>query len=386
MDLSTLRQATLFRHLSTEQLQNLIRRSRSVFLDSNELFLKTGPETEFFMVETGEIEISKRTALNKHGCVIKVLREGEIAAETAFIKGETRETTIRAAKPSKIIVFTINNENRSCLETKSKLFELLMETLQEENNIACEENVIENINAHLDQTRAQTIFGNFIVNLLILIFLYIYGIQFISLFKLQVISTTFISVPVIGLFAGCMLYIIKKNGYSLNSYGFIRNGSGRAALEALLYCIPFFAIVILIKWLYIHLVPRFHHLSLFHISADLRPGETPVSPWVFAALVIVYGLFVPIQEFVFRGIIQGRLQEFLLGRHKVMRAILISNLPFSMIHLHLSFSLAFFAYLSGLFWGWLYSKQKNLIGCSIHHFIVGAWSFFIIGAQDVLTF
>ena len=56
-----------------------------------------------------------------------------------------------------------------------------------------------------------------------------------------------------------------------------------------------------------------------------------------------------------------------------------------MIHLHLSFSLAVVVYSYGVYWGWMYARQRTLIGCCINHFLVGIWAFFIVGIQDFLV-
>ena len=87
----------------------------------------------------------------------------------------------------------------------------------------------------------------------------------------------------------------------------------------------------------------------------------------------------PLQEFLVRGILQGTLEEFLIGKYRVLLAILISNLIFSFIHLPLSMFMVALTFFAGLFWGWLYSRQKSILGVSISHFILGIWAESIVG-------
>jgi hypothetical protein len=97
----------------------------------------------------------------------------------------------------------------------------------------------------------------------------------------------------------------------------------------------------------------------------------------------IYVLLSPVQEFVARGVLQGSLQEFLTGRNGVLKAILISNLIFSTFHLFVSPYFAVAAFLSGIFWGWLYSRHRTLIGVSVSHILVGAWTLYFLGAHCI---
>jgi membrane protease YdiL (CAAX protease family) len=98
----------------------------------------------------------------------------------------------------------------------------------------------------------------------------------------------------------------------------------------------------------------------------------------------IYVVLAAVQEFLVRGVLQGSLQEFLTGRHVIWKSILISNLLFSTLHLHLSVSFALMAFLPGLFWGWLYSRHRTLIGVTISHILIGAWIFYFLGVHGIL--
>jgi membrane protease YdiL (CAAX protease family) len=50
-----------------------------------------------------------------------------------------------------------------------------------------------------------------------------------------------------------------------------------------------------------------------------------------------------------------------------------------MTHLHMSFLFATLAFLPGLFWGWLFSRRRNLVGVTLSHAVVGGYVFFILG-------
>jgi len=98
-----------------------------------------------------------------------------------------------------------------------------------------------------------------------------------------------------------------------------------------------------------------------------------------------YSVFAPVQEFIARGCFQSSFQNFLVGKYKTLTAIVISNLMFSMTHLHISISFALLAFIPGLFWGWQYARHKTLIGISISHIVIGLSASIFIGFPGVLS-
>lgn len=98
---------------------------------------------------------------------------------------------------------------------------------------------------------------------------------------------------------------------------------------------------------------------------------------------VTYILVAPLQEFIARGTVQGSLQRLFVGRYNNILAIIVTSFLFGSLHIASSLNLAFFALLSGFLWGWMYSRQKNLVGVSISHFVIGNmaglmgyWTFF----------
>ena len=98
----------------------------------------------------------------------------------------------------------------------------------------------------------------------------------------------------------------------------------------------------------------------------------------------IYMLLIPIQELVARGGLQSCLRNFLQGPDRVFMAILISNILFEVIHLVKSFWLAIGTFFLGLFWGFLFERQKSLVGVCLSHLIVGGWAFYILDIQTLI--
>jgi membrane protease YdiL (CAAX protease family) len=144
----------------------------------------------------------------------------------------------------------------------------------------------------------------------------------------------------------------------------------------MLWTVVLIAALIIIKWTLIHQVPKYQHLSLFDF--DLNGKK------YLAFNFLLYGLHSPIQEFVARGVLQGSLQHFFIGKNITLRAIVVSNALFSATHVHLlNGMLGVIVFIPGLFWGWLYSRQQNLIGVSLSHIMIGWSTLFFLNIESL---
>jgi membrane protease YdiL (CAAX protease family) len=99
--------------------------------------------------------------------------------------------------------------------------------------------------------------------------------------------------------------------------------------------------------------------------------------------MVIYSIFVNFQEYISRGILQSSLQDFLNYKHKNLFANLLTSSIFSASHIHLSAGLAYLVFLPSLFWGWLYYRQRSLIGPIVSHILIGWWAIFVLGIEGL---
>lgn len=95
-----------------------------------------------------------------------------------------------------------------------------------------------------------------------------------------------------------------------------------------------------------------------------------VLDWTYAS----YLLIAPMQEWIARGVFQTSIERLLPGKYRGLAAVVIASLVFSMLHLHLNPALAVVSLLSGLIWGALFVRYRNLAGVSLSHFLLGNWA------------
>lgn len=217
--------------------------------------------------------------------------------------------------------------------------------------------------------------GSFLVYVITAISLFVFTVRPLKYALSHVPDTTYISIPlIIGLTLFAVL-IIRVCPFPLSVFGFTTRNWKKSLFEGFVFTIPVLALVVLAKWLLILFKPEYKGHAIFEPFA-LMPNAT-FNYWVVNSLV--YMMFVPIQEIMARGALQGPLEKFLSGKLKVWTSIFISNLIFSAAHVFLSEEIAMLVFISGLYFGWLYSRSYNLVGVIVSHCLVGVWGLNVVG-------
>lgn len=119
-------------------------------------------------------------------------------------------------------------------------------------------------------------------------------------------------------------------------------------------------------------IPALAAMAYFRTSLYPSLEGTPIIDINLMALdTYTYSLVSALQEWICRGVFLTSIASLMPGRSRPVAAIAISSLVFSTLHLHYSTSLAVVALVTGIVWGWLFLKYRNLAGPIISHFILG---------------
>jgi len=228
----------------------------------------------------------------------------------------------------------------------------------------------------LDQlARIRELMGHFFINMIVILCGYTVVVECTANLSYDVSTSIFIAVCLLlALLFPAILVVIKRKPLSLEFYGVTWAEWPGAVRDAVIYSLPILALTVLGKAMAVQIVPRCYHLDLF----SGRLSQYPINEIHLLQMAVYVGL-IPVQEFVARGVLQGSLQEFLTGRHVVLKSICISNLIFSTFHIYVSPYYAVAAFLPGLFWGWLYSRHRTLVGVCVSHMLVGVWALYFLG-------
>lgn len=369
--------ATVFRGLSRGELRWVEQRLDRREVARAERIVEEGElANELILVESGLLELVKRDPATKLEHTIGSVGPGEVLGDYAVLDNKPRAASARAAQASTLLVFPMTGlrgaADKKNAATEQRVYQEIIGGLTE----SLTHRARADVDRALKHARQQTMMGQFVVNVLILLCAYVLFLNALPLFWGRISDTTeTFSFPVIALFGLASWQFIRKSGYPLSHFGIGARHLLGSLFEACLLTPPFLAVVTALKamvlWFSNSAFPLFEHPDVAH-----RLGQTDVVLWLR-----IYGATAVVQELIVRGALQSSLEAFLTGPGRRTRAIVVCALLFAISHLHISYLFAVLALVPGLFWGWLYSRRPNLVGVSLSHLVVGGYLFFILGIR-----
>lgn len=393
--LQFIRNHHLFSGLSEKELKLICEKIQILHFQADEVVIKENDAcSALYLIQAGEIEVRKFDANMNDYHRLGTLQTGNVLGELCMLDDDSRSASAVAIKPSTLLVIELNQLevpahtlfDKMTHQFKNKKFRAIQDIIQ--HNIArnvskkfrsSNDLLVESLHNELASTKARVAMSRFVINSLVLLSIYIFLLGALNQWQSLFISTTYVSVFLIMFFSIPLIYMMKQSGYPLSTYGITLHRWRAVCIEAILLTIPLLLVIAAFKLLLIHTTALYAGHPVFEVSASLNSVGVALPIWHAGLLILLYAAFVPFQELVARGALQSSFQELLVGRHKNCWAIIISNLIFGATHAHNSASLGLLAAIPGLYWGWLYSRQKNLIGVILSHIMTGIWAFFVVG-------
>ena len=234
--------------------------------------------------------------------------------------------------------------------------------------------LVDSLEQSLAEQRKRATLGRFTFVLIVAYSLYTWLLGTATHVKQLLGRSELVTLPVVLVTAGLLFAFMRSSGFPARFFGLTWRHAGRHAAEALLFTLPCMAAVVALKWWLVNHVPSMQGAPLFQMGAAGGGAASAFNPW----LTLVYIVFVPLQELIYRGGLQGTLEEFLAGRWRTLQAVIGSNIIFSAAHLYISPGLSVTAFVAGLFWGWLYARQRGLVGVSLSHIVLGFFAFEVV--------
>ena len=361
-----LEKVPLFAGLSRRELESVASAvTRRDVVAGADIVAEGDAAAELFVLLSGHAQVLRRDEGRGAHHVIGEVSRDQVIGEMALFGREPRSATVRATEPLALLVVPFHALGAHP-QLLVNLARGMSDRLRAQGDLSFE----------AAQQRAAM--GELIVKVLIL--LCGYAILLSALPQVRQYlpgSTTWISLPVIGLFGAASWRFLRNSGKPLSSFGIGFRHLFGSLFEAALITPPFLALLVGVKWVLIHVLPALRGSKLIEnvdVAATLADPAT-------RRLLIIYAISSAVQEMIVRSALQASLEDFLVGKRRVATAIFTAGVMFSVNHLHMSFLFAALAFLPGLLWGWMFHRQRNLIGVTLSHVVVGGFVFFVLGVK-----
>lgn len=375
----------LFREVAEEELRKALPFFEPITLRSGDLLIEEGHSMvmNLYVIVSGNVEVFKKTDKNDgttydHGLeqfIIAKLTAGDLVGEGSFTRGIPRSASVRCLSETKLLALSPDQAKKLELEFPAVFgtimknlaghisHQLALTTTNEVRSLKTElQNSILNSKANL--------FFSYVIGLLCI---YNLTISRISQLSIDADKASIISAIIIVTFCLGLILMVWQSKLPLRIIGLTTELWQSSLKESLLWTAVIVSGMVGVKWALVTFVPNYQHLPVFDFDLSQR---------YMGLNFILYGLHSPIQEFVARGVLQGSLQHFFSGKNVALRAIIVSNALFSATHVHLMEGLlGVIVFIPGLFWGWLYSRNQNLIGVSVSHLIIGWFGLFFLNLE-----
>ena len=380
--ITMLQDNALFQYATEEEMDLVLSVAETLELDAGATFIREGDvDKALYVIERGSVEIVKTNSASGETYRIVSLGAGAVVGETSILEGDVRRmATVRTAERTRLVKIDFDRlagrPEAGALHRKllSNIARGLTGKLGATNEIA-----VGAMEKELETSKARIAMGLFTVNLLFMLGIYTLALKSLNTLVIN-FGSNLISIAILALMATVMFVMIKKSGYPLKTFGLTTHNWKKVVRDSFLLTLPLLLGIALLKAYVLYTNPHiddrvFGVLSLFE-------GER-VDP-TFYLYGLAYALFCPVQEFISRSGIQSALQNFLPDtKSRTWIAIILSNLMFSTAHSHVNLTFALLTFFPGLYWGWMYSRQRSLLGASVSHIMVGVWIFFIVGIDQI---
>jgi CRP-like cAMP-binding protein len=334
--------------------------SRRQLASGDALVVEGETADALFVLVKGRVSVIKSAHGAEH--MIHEIGDGEPIGEVSLFDGKGRSATVRALEPSAVVSIPFDVVKRA-----PTLMSRLGARVAERLRISSED--------ELQSAQHRAVMGELVVKVVTLLCFYALLLSALERFDVGTKSTTYISLPLIGLFGWGSWRFIRNTGYPLSEFGLGWPGLLMSLVESLALTPPFCAALVGLKWIAIHANPAWRSAPLF----ERRDWIARLSEPLVIKLMVVYLVSSVVQELIVRSALQASLEGFLVGKRARTITIFVCAAMFAVNHLHMSFEFAAAAFVPGVFWGWLFSRRRHIIGPVVSHFAVGAFVFFVLG-------
>lgn len=373
-----LRQIPLLEGFSDSDIESLSRITRGPIRigAGATLFEEGAPSDSIYFILKGEFEVLKQEKDSAARHRLALLGAGKSIGEVSLLDSGPRSGAVRAVSEGELLQVSVpellqhmGKELSAANRMKINLAYEMAARLRTTN-----ETTVRTLREQLQEAERRVEMSKFISRLLIGLCLYMFALGVTTALSKVVSNTSLISLPILAAFAFGVYRTVKTSPWPPSAYGFTLKNWRANTLEGIVLTIPLLALVVLAKWLAIELLPGMADLRLFDLSRS-----TGWSLPIILLSTAAYCAFTPVQEIIARSGIQSSFQMFLTHKHRIRESIFLSNLLFSVTHLHVSLLLALLVFPLGLYWGWIYARQGSLVGSSVSHAILGAFAIFVVG-------
>lgn len=351
---------------SPEELEEVSSLFTEVRVNTGDLLIQEGKKEElFFFITSGTL------AVLKDGLQIGVLSQGDVVGELAILETTPRIASVKALEPAVTLAVNVHKlSNHLITKFANNLSYLCSMRLSSTDLMTAQ-----SLQRDLSQNKKRAMLG--ITANRTAIGATVYHLAISQSFKyIPPVALSILTASILCLVLSWFCYDAHKQGYSLNRYGMTIRNWKRSVIETFIFTIPLLLGIVIFKKALISTTTVYAGQPLFRFGLGLSGLTSHQLLFAYIAFAI-YLLFIPAQDFFFRGFLQNSWERFASGPYRTVIAVFVSSIIYIDAHFYLTFS--FLVFLPSFLWGWLFARHRTLIGISMGHTLLSFWAFWVVG-------
>ena len=371
-----------FSQLSSQHQLELVKRIKQKTLKQGHPLFKEGDQADCaYILLEGEVTIERESSSAEDGVFslpflrepvqLKQIQPGQVIGESCFFESGVRAETVMGA--SDCILASIRYDDLFQIKkTDFVLYQRITELLAyhlTQRLRKCSHLLTEKTRQNHNEEYKSKFYSSFLLCVLCATAFFYFLDNYIQyLYSLG--FTTKFYVNKILIFFMPFLFFWVQHRPPLNKLGFTFLGARQALVDSIWVSSLLCGTSVLVKLFLIFVDPSFHLHALFAMKLN------SARMW---GILLIYAIICFPQEVVARGMLQGGF-NILFKNQSPRLSIVLSNFIFMTVHVSLlGYTASFLVFLTGLAWGWMYSRNKTLLGVTLSHVFVGAFGLFVVG-------
>ncbi len=366
---NNLKSFSLFNGMNDTTLQTLWNEVQTRTFKEGEMVFEEGSSgDELYMIRSGALDVLKSVDTSGYIKIFE-MTEDSYFGELSFLDSSPRSAAIRAKENTTLYILKKND-----LIEKTKNSAVLNELYRNIAIIASERvrntttGYVGSLEKQVELLNDKAYFTGFLITVL--------GAYSIVLVLTNLLNNVWSSVNIyelkftwifLLLVALPVLLFVIKNREPWHFFGVTLYNWKRSLIEGVTFSFAFIAIA-------------FALLTLAGNMGWTPKDDTSFMSFLYMMFVRNFPFFVLYflhsfgQEFVARGVFQNSIQKA-FDDEKGWKSVFLASFVFGVSHIPYGSLLVVFTLISGVFFGFIFLRHKNLIGVSIVHSILGAFLF-----------
>jgi CRP-like cAMP-binding protein len=346
------------------------------FAEGEIVMHENAPNDRVFLIEEGELEVWKgRPNASDRLCIAR-LKAGDCFGEMSAITSEPSTATVVARTPgtARILALADLPADHGLREIVTlNLARTLVHRLSKNN-----EAMLAKHEREMRATRVVAAASAFITRMLTALTCYMFSLPLVAFVTPMLPSDSLVSFLFIVIFSWVVVNFMHQWPEArTRDWHMTLVRWPRQIARGLLWTIPPLLVFLVVKLSVMYARPGQY---AFFEPMTAIDRNAPMNLPLWLTFAFVYAALVFVQEFI-RCAIQGTLGMITTASQRggPWKAILVSNVVFASIHLHLGPAFTAQAFIAGLFFGYEFHRERSYLSVAVSHAVVGLWAVFIVG-------